>query len=240
MEKVREVQTKKGKPIFTLMGAPLVALSVLFISLSFSILIELVGMTWFWPEEGSSHSKTMLLKEINYLNDGAKRSIYSTTPMDMAEGAVLVVHDALNLIGLKYVIEILEQPPVDGEIDFISNLRVLFQGLREYIYATLTVIELFFVRVVVTILSMPIFILYGLGAFVDGLVERDRRKFGGGYETAWVYHKVKRGLMPVLIGSILIYLSMPVSIHPNYVFTPCAVLFGIFLFVYATTFKKYI
>lgn len=238
MEKVRDTQQNKSNSILTLIASPLLLLSVLFLSLVFSILIEFVGMTWFWNDEGAEHSKKMLLSEITYLNDGAKKSIFSSSPVDMARSATDQVHDIFDYIGINSTIRTLQQPLTEEDSRFISNLKVLFQNISEYVYAAITVTELFVVRMLITALSLPVFILFGAGALIDGLVQRDLRKFGGGNESSFLYHKVKRGLKPTIIVSVLVYLSVPISIHPNLVFTPCAMLFGLFLFITATTFKK--
>ena len=50
------------------------------------------------------------------------------------------------------------------------------------------VTQLFSVRLAILTLAMPVFLLFSLVALVDGLVQRDLRRWGGGRESSFVYH----------------------------------------------------
>ena len=57
----------------------------LLLSLVFSILIEWVGMVLWWPEEGIEHSRTMLAREISYLDTDFQRSVVTSDPAQFAK-----------------------------------------------------------------------------------------------------------------------------------------------------------
>ncbi len=60
-------QTQRGL-IFGTLELCLRLLGLLFASLLFSILLEFMGMLWFWPEQGWHHSHTMWLTELGWLS----------------------------------------------------------------------------------------------------------------------------------------------------------------------------
>ena len=57
----------------------------LLLSLLFSILIEWAGMVLWWPDEGLEHSRTMLAKEISYLDTDFRRSVVTSDPARFAK-----------------------------------------------------------------------------------------------------------------------------------------------------------
>jgi integrating conjugative element membrane protein (TIGR03747 family) len=51
-----------------------------------------------------------------------------------------------------------------------------------------------------------VFGLFTLVALVDGLVQRDLRRWGGGRESSFVYHYAKTAAMPLIIMAWVLYL----------------------------------
>ena len=64
----------------------------LMFSLVFSILIEWVGMVFWWPEEGVEHSRAMLAKEIGYLDTEFTRSMVTSDPVRLARDVADKIH----------------------------------------------------------------------------------------------------------------------------------------------------
>ncbi|MCP4993747.1 MAG: DUF4400 domain-containing protein, partial [Gammaproteobacteria bacterium] len=54
-------------------------------SLLFSIIIEWVGMVFWWPDEGVDHSRKMLVQEISYLDTDFRRSVVTSDPARFAK-----------------------------------------------------------------------------------------------------------------------------------------------------------
>jgi len=50
------------------------------ISLVFSIIIEWAGMVLWWPDEGLEHSRTMLAREVGYLDIDFRRCVVTSDP----------------------------------------------------------------------------------------------------------------------------------------------------------------
>ncbi len=209
----------------------------LLVALIFSLVLEWLGMVFWWPEEGAEHSRNMLVAEIGYLNADFRQSLVSHHPAAFGRQiADAFYHYGFELTGLAASIQVLSAPsqPHDGWL--LRQARALYQPLADYIIATVTITQVFALRVLA--LASPLFGLAAIVGLTDGLVERDRRRFGGAREKGLVYHHAKRFVLPTLIGAWVVYLSLPVSVHPNVVILPFAVMFALALGVSAGTFKK--
>ena len=67
---------------------------------------------------------------------------------------------------------------------------------------------------------------------------RDRRKFGAGRESSFLYHHARRLIGPIMLSAWVLYLSIPISIYPNIILVPAAFLFGLSICVTAASFKN--
>ena len=62
------------------------------LSLVFSVIIEWVGMTLWWPQQGNDHSREMLVRELGYLDQEFRRSVVTSDPMQFAKQIVERTH----------------------------------------------------------------------------------------------------------------------------------------------------
>ncbi|WP_020406858.1 TIGR03747 family integrating conjugative element membrane protein [Hahella ganghwensis] len=239
VQQVKVPEKSKASAIQTLLGLPSILFSVLFISLLTSIVIELVGMTFIWSDQGVNHSKEMLELEMSYLADNGQETLYGLSPLHVGDKVSQQVNELYEGIGLIQLLEKLESP-LNGQSSLMDNFKVLYWSIRDYVIASLTITKLFFIKLVVVLFSLPVFLLSGVGALVDGLVQRDLRKFGGGNESAFIYHKIKPVIFPCVSLAIAVYLGLPVSLHPNFVFVPAASFSALAIYLTATTFKKHL
>lgn len=204
------------------------------------IVIEWIGMTFIWSEEGVGHSQRMLATELGYLNSGFKEWVVGITPVTVATYfATSLRYWIFDFTYLNDLVEWAVNAPSDASYVRIT-IKNLSRYLIEYFYAAINSTQLFAVRLAVVLLSSPIFLLVGIAALIDGLVERELRKFGGGNESAFVYHNVKPWMKPALLSSWLFYLALPFSLHPNFIFVPAAMFFGLSVYLTSTWFKKFI
>lgn len=214
----------------------------LILTLVFSIVIEWVGMAigW-WDEPGVRHSERMLQQELQYLNRDFRQSAIVKSPMRFAERFSQNFYDlTFKKTGIQSAVIWLATPTQTRSGQFRKSLHRLFQMVEAYVLAARTVTQIFGVRLAVLTLAMPAFVLLGATGLVDGLVQRDIRRWSGGRESSFVYHWAKKALYPSLILPWIVYLAMPVSVHPNLVVLPFAVLFAVSLLVMSSTFKKYL
>ena len=213
----------------------------LLLSLLFSILIEWAGMVLWWPDEGLDHSRTMLATEISYLNTDFKRSVVTSDPARFAKRfADNTYHYLFEVTRFVDFIQWVSPPPVPNEQGLRPNMHKIFHPIAEFVIAMMQVTQVFSVRLAILTLAMPIFLLFSLVALVDGLVQRDLRRWGGGRESSFVYHYAKKAALPLVVLAWVIYLALPFSLHPTFVVLPFAALFALTVAVTASTFKKYL
>jgi integrating conjugative element membrane protein (TIGR03747 family) len=223
-----------------LVGATLrflgLALVTLAVSLIAAIAVAWVGMTVWWPEQGAGHALAMLEAELGHVA-GIEASLLVADPPGFAADAVRAAHTWLwQKTGLLAAVEWIGQPPPAGA----SAVRRTLHGITPYLVAAIAITELFAVRLAVLVLSLPVFVLFGLVGLADGLVERDLRKWGGGRESSYVFHLAKGYLAPAIFLAWAIYLSLPVSVEPALIILPFAALFAVALRITAASFKKYV
>src|SRR5690606_20675622 len=111
---------------------------------------------------------------------------------------------------------------------------------EDFVLASLFVAVAFVARAIILTVALPLFALAALTGVVDGLVRRDLRKFGAGRESSFIYHRAKRLILPAISAPWLLYLALPVSLHPLWVLLPSAGLLGVAVAITAGTFKKYV
>ena len=213
----------------------------LLLSLVFSIIIEWAGMVFWWQEEGLDHSRTMLVKEISYLDIDFKRSIVTSDPARFAKQfADNTYHYLFEVTRFVDFIQWVSPPPVPNEQGLRPTLHKIFHPIAEFVIAMMQVTQVFSVRLAILTLAMPIFLLFSLVALVDGLVQRDLRRWGGGRESSFVYHYAKKAALPLVVITWVVYLALPFSLHPSFIVLPFAILFAMSVAVTASTFKKYL
>lgn len=214
---------KKGIISFVF-GLPFQILGIVIVSLFTSILIEWAGMYWdWWDQPGAAHAKQIMEAEIGWLDQSFGRSLVFNDPI---EKTGLVV----DRIYTWLVIE-------TGISPYMSEASI---GWVAYLQAAVYVSLMTAIRLIILILTTPLFIMAALVGFVDGLVQRDLRRFGAGRESAFLYHHAKRAIGPIFILGWLVYLSLPISLHPNWFLLPNAFLFGAMIALASSSFKKYL
>jgi integrating conjugative element membrane protein (TIGR03747 family) len=234
-------QTTEHGVIGSLLISAIKIIFFLLLTLLFSILTEWVGMRLMWTDQGTQHSAQMLEYELEYLNADFKHSPFVAQPKQFAEQVGVVVYQySVQYTGIESLIHWLAQPATANANAFRVRLRGWYQSIAQYLLAAATVIQVFATRLAILILAFPAFILLSLVGLIDGLVQRDIRRWSGGRETSFVYHWAKRLVLPSLYLPWIVYLAMPVSVHPNLVVLPFALVCAISVAVMATTFKKYV
>ena len=216
------------------------ALFVLAGSLLLSLIIEWIGIALLWPEQGYRHSQDMLEAELGWLSRDFTRSLLHTDPVQAAQYLIAMAYDLLFVkSGFIDFVQTARTPPADAPRWQRYSFQ-LFLTLENYLLATIYVTLTFLVRLVILSLTLPLFAMAALTGFVDGLVRRDLRRFGAGRESGFVYHHAKRAIGPLFFSAWIIYLSLPFSLHPNWILLPCAVLLGLAISIAAGSFKKYL
>ncbi|MBT3202677.1 MAG: TIGR03747 family integrating conjugative element membrane protein [Gammaproteobacteria bacterium] len=235
------VQRKKHVPLtLRILSGFFDLLGFLLLAWLIAVAIEWGGMMVIWPEEGSTHSERMLKQELGYLNDDFATSITGSSPALAAfDAAIFVKFYVFEWTHLIHFYDWLKNAPVDASSIRLSIARVAWT-VSDYFQALMNTTLIFAVRVTVATLSMPAFLLIGTAALIDGLVQRELRIYGGGIERAMVYHHVKPWIKPAIMSTWFFYLGIPFSIHPNLIFVPAMIVFGMAIFLTSALFKKHL
>ena len=215
-------------------------LGVLLISAFFSVLVEWVGMTFVYDAPGHEHAKGMLQSELEFL--GAQ-SAADRLNQGWVQSGNTAVRGVIGFIFVDsgFVGAVESAKNAEPDDNKISNFfRTIFLFLYDYLMAMMYILGTFMVRVTILLLSAPAFLLFGLVGFFDGLAQRDLRRWGGGRESALVYHYAKSIAVPTMFTAWILYLAVPVTIHPNIILMPFAICFGLVLMTMASKFKKYL
>jgi len=215
-------------------------IGVVMFSTLISICVEWVGMAFFYEGEGYSHAQGLFQSEIKYLNSGivagAHQAEAHLMALDWVSNSVnFIFHDSgiIQWIASTHTVQ-----PGDNRLALF--LKTLNTAIYDYLIAAVFIIMMVIVRVAILILSSPVFVLFAIVGLVDGLMLRDIRKFTGGHESSFVYHLSKSAVMPFLIFGWVLYLALPISVHPNWIVLPFGLFFGLAILVTASKFKKYL
>ena len=172
----------------------------LLFSLLFSIIVEWVGMLLWWPEQGLDHSRTMLAKEIGYLDSDFRRSVVTSDPARFAKQvADGTYHYLFEVTRVVAYIQWVFPPPRQEEQGVRPTLHKIYRPLAEFVIAAMQVTQVFSVRLAILSLAPPVFLLFSLLALIDGLVRQDLHRWGGGRESSFVYHYAKKAVLPLVV-----------------------------------------
>jgi len=73
--------------------------------------------------------------------------------------------------------------------DLHYYLAQVYVWTESYLIAAGFTVLTFIVRLLVLVLTLPLFLLAAFVGLVDGLVRRNIRKFGAGRESGFIYHR---------------------------------------------------
>ncbi|CAI1233071.1 TIGR03747 family integrating conjugative element membrane protein [Serratia ficaria] len=214
-------------------------------SLLLCIVIECVGMHLFWPEQGWQHAQGMLNYEQAQLSGHFTRSALVQEPGRTAQWLVEQVYEWIFvktglLEWMRNAANQASAPSQSTTRDFRYYISQAYVWIESYLIAAAFTTLVFIVRLLVLVLTLPLFLMAAFVGLVDGLVRRDIRRFGAGRESGFIYHRAKASLMPLAVLPWVIYLALPLSVSPLLILLPSAVLLGLATDIAAGSFKKYL
>lgn len=232
--------SRKSSLFWRILGGCLYLVVLAVMAWLFSVVVEWIGMIFFWPEQGVDHSRQMFLTELTYLNDGFAMNFIGSRPVTMAIWlSANIQYWVFEWTRLVDLVEWSMYPPPNAS-EWRTDWARLVQWANTYFTSAMNSTQVFGVRLAVAILCLPAFAMVGMASLIDGLVERELRREGGGNESSFIYHNIKPWMRPMIIGSLFLYLSMPVSVHPNLIIVPAIIMYGFTIYLTSSTFKKYL
>ena len=243
MAEVRDPRRAVAEPgtVSRLLTGIAQCLKWLFLSLIFSILVEWIGMMFWWEAQGLGHSRQMLVAELQFLDSDFQYSWLTAQPMAFASHLSDRIYQvAFEWTGFVDLIQWVTPVPAAEENGLRPMLHRLYRPVSDFVLAAMQITQVFAVRLAILTLATPVFGLFTLVALVDGLVRRDLRRWGGGRESSFVYHYAKKAAIPLIIMAWVVYLALPFSLHPSWIILPFALAFSFAVTITASTFKKYL
>ncbi|VVM80023.1 hypothetical protein PS664_02238 [Pseudomonas fluorescens] len=227
--------------IWRLITLPFHIFGVLLGSLLLSLLIECMGMTLFWPQQGWRHAQDMLTFEVNQLSTNFSHSVLMSEPgQTSARWAAFGYQRLLVDTGLAEQEHSAQAQPRRYQSDMRNYLDRLSAQLKHYLIALIYTVLVFGVRLIVLCLCLPFCVVAVLVGVIDGLVRRDLRRFGAGRESGFIYHRAKSCLIPLTALPWTVYLASPVSISPLLLIVPTTALLAIMTSITVANFKKHL
>ena len=213
-------------------------ISWLVISLLVSIVIEWLGMAYYWTEQGAAHAQAVLAADQAYLNAQVteKTLFVKTRLLDWTYTAMEWI-DALDWRAAPLHRDAESQPGFYDKV--LIWLAEKHRQYRDYFQAAEYVSQTFVIRLGLIVFSLPVFLLAILVGAVDGLIERDLRRWGGGRESSNVFTLARRTITPLFVLACVIYISLPVSLDPVLIILPFAMLVGLSVRISFERLKKY-
>lgn len=239
----RQQQARQQGVILALITLPLRFFGVLLGSLLLSLLIELVGLHLFWPEQSWRHAQAMMNAELQQLSTHFTRSVVVQEPARITGQLVSWLYQNLLLDSglLDWLKRMREQAQASRtRMGFNTTLAQVVVFLERYVLAAFYTTVTFMLRVMVLVMALPLFVLAALTGLIDGLVRRDLRRFGAGRESGFIYHRARATLLPLAVLPWVVYLAIPVSLNPLWILLPAAAMLGIAVDVTVGSFKKYL
>lgn len=195
------------------MGGLAAVASATFIAAALSVVVEWVGMLAGWW--GERHAMELLVRERSYIEAIDRYPLTTLAPAQVADGVAFQVEGAMRWMGWHNATQV-------------------------YLVAAINTLKLVALRLTMCALIAPAFVLVSVVALIDGLVARDIRKYEGGHESSYLFHKAKRFVVPSVMLTVSVYLMLPVSIPPVVVFAPALTLTASMIYVASSRFKKYL
>lgn len=146
----------------------------------------------------------------------------------------------MERIRLNRILDWAAKAPSRDEPRLRASIHRSANRLAKYIVAAKNRVLVFGIRMTVLLFAMPVLVLCCIVALIDGFVRRDLRRWGGGRESGFIYHWAKQVALPLAVGAWIIYLVLPVSIHPSLAIFAFAALLSMATTAAAGTFKKYL
>jgi conjugative coupling factor TraD (TOL family) len=121
--------------------------------------------------------------------------------------------------------------------------QAVLRGVRSMDFAitrTLTGSQVIAIRAAIMVSYLPWIGFMYLLAFVDGAIERTRRKFGAGRESSTVYHRAKYFQVTLATVVSAAYLWWPGDVDPLLIFVPATLACAALARFQAKYYKKYV
>ncbi|HAT9547448.1 TPA: TIGR03747 family integrating conjugative element membrane protein [Legionella pneumophila subsp. pneumophila] len=157
--------------------------------------------------------------------------------------------EAINPVyqgSLLAVLPLNSKPDWAFAIPYLNKLAIndlakdLIEKSQQFLQILLLSSQCLLIKLIILFAALPLFALTMIAGLVDGLNQRAIRTACLGRESSYVFHRLNHYLKKGLVILLMVWLALPVSITPAYVFVPISLLMGLMVAMTASRFKKYL
>ncbi|MCX8413493.1 DUF4400 domain-containing protein [Escherichia coli] len=178
------------------------------------VVLELVGLYFWWPQEGSRHVFQVMRQEKVEL-------IIAVQPHPLGkEIRVLLEHGITRVNDVRHK----------------AVSRLFHEPVTVLAYTMIS----FALRLTWLVIMLPLLCLSAVTELTEGLVHRDLRRFGSGLESIFLHRYVIRCGSSVTTTLWVVYLAQPFSLPAMLVLLPAALWSGIAVWMAAGSFKRWL
>ena len=211
-------------------------------SWAIGVIIEVAGSytSLAWPDRGVEHARALVEEDLEFTSE-YPRSIIINDTVAFERRVAGVAAWPFERLGLVRFYQS-SLTPVPETATGIKRAILLARGeLGKAAAIGMYVAMDVSMRLWVIVFALPAFALACLLGTVDGLVRRDLRRWGGGRESSFVYHRAKKAATWALTGGFGLYLAWPIGgFNPAYMVLVFTALVAASLSVTVSSFKKYV
>ena len=126
------------------------------------------------------------------------------------------------------------------KLSFNEITADLVTKTQQFIKLILLASQCMLIKLMILLAAMPLFALAMIAGLVDGLNQRAIRTACLGRESSYVFHRLNHYFRKGLVIVLIIWLGIPISIAPAYVFIPISLMLALMVAMTASRFKKYL
>ena len=126
------------------------------------------------------------------------------------------------------------------KLSFNEITADLVTKTQQFIKLILLASQCMLIKMMILLAAMPLFALAMIAGLVDGLNQRAIRTACLGRESSYVFHRLNHYFRKGLVIVLMIWLGIPISIAPAYVFIPISLMLALMVAMTASRFKKYL
>lgn len=178
------------------------------------VVLELAGLYFWWPQEGSSHVFLVMKQE--------RIELVSALQLHPLRGEIVRLQENWATLALK----------VGHKIESLI--------LREHITTLAYTLVSFMLRLTWLVATFPLLCLCVLTGLTEGLVRRDLRRFCSGLESVFLHRNVIRSGSSVATTLWVFYLAQPLFLPAMLILLPAALWSGITVWMAAGSFKRWL
>ena len=236
-------EVRRG-PVTIMLSAAIGLVIATIASWMLGVSIELVGIYFLWPEQGVGHARDVVAEDLEFIA-AAPRSLLIADTVVFSKALVVAVERPYRAAGIVAYYEANRAAPIPsagGSLGALhGGMRLVMREASRWAVLSMYVAQDTLLCLATAAFALPAFVLACLLGAVDGLVRRDLRRWGGGRESSWIYHRAKGAFFWFLTGGFTLYLVWPFGgFNPAYMVLIFTALVAAALSTTLASFKKYV